>query len=170
MKRVCREGGSILWKLLIIVFTVALLATVLLPLRQLKEEERREKLTRLHLIDLYLAETFYFEGRQRYTDQMDSLLSYINNVRQLRIDTVAVGTYYLPSDSIRATDEWRIVGPRERLPMGLIKSVYVSPVDSSAYILVVKDDGISIVVKDRNGYGRIENGSADWLESRKKGS
>ena len=137
-------------------------------MRDLRLQEEQEKITHLHLVDLWLAEYFYFQGRQRYTDSMDSLLSYINNVRQLRVDTVSV-TVYQPGDSIRATDMWRIVEPRERIPLGLIKSYYVSPVDSSAYILVVKDDGISCVVKDRNGFGRIENGAADWLEGRKGG-
>jgi len=168
VSRICREGGSIVWRLLIVVFLAALIATVFIPLKELKELEEQEKVTRLHLVDLWLAEYFYFQGRQRYTDSMDSLLSYINNVRQMRVDTVSVAAIP-PGDSIRATDEWRIVGPRERIPLGLIKEFYVSPVDSSAYILVVKDDGISCVIKDRNGLGRIENGSADWLEGRKGG-
>jgi hypothetical protein len=157
-----------LWRLLIVAFLVALVATVFIPLKELKLQEEQEKITRLHLVDLWLAEYFYFQGRQRYTDSVDSLLSYINNVRQMRIDTVSV-TAIAPSDSIRPTDEWRIVGPRERIPLGLIKDYYVSPVDFSAYVLVVKDDGISCVIKDRNGFGRIENGVADWLEGRKGG-
>ncbi len=163
MNRILREGGSIFWRVLIVLFAIALLATVIIPQRKMKQDEFNQKLTRLHLVDLYLAEQFFFQGRQYYTSDIDSLLSYINNVRSLRIDTVGVD-YYAVADTIRSTDMWRIVAPRER-----IRSPYVSPVDSSSYIIIVKENGVSVTIKDRHGLGRIENGEADWLEGRKRG-
>lgn|GEM_PF-1595511 len=164
MNRIFHQGGSILWKLLLLVFVVALSATIYFPWRQRKIEEHQILLTRLHLVDIFLAEKFFFEGRQYYTSDRDSLLSYINNVRSMRIDTVStpVGVYYAMGDSIRETELWKIVGPRDR-----IRRFYVSPVDSSDYMLIVKNEGISITVKDRHGIGRIEDGEASWLHGRK---
>ena len=149
MSRVFRQGGSVLWKILIIVFLVALAATVYLPWRDMREVEYQRRLTQLQLVDLYLAEVFYFQGRARYTSEMDSLLSYINNVRLGLVDTVGIA-WYAPTDTtVRATDLWKMVLPRDRLPLGAIGRVYVSPVDSTSYLLIVKDDGVSITVKDR---------------------
>ncbi len=164
MNRIFHQGGSIFWKFMMLVFTAALLATIFIPMRQRKIEEQRVLLTRLHLVDIYLAEKFFFEGRQYYTSDSDSLLSYINNVRSMRVDTVStpLGTYYALGDSIRETDLWKIVEPRQR-----IRRFYVSPVDSSDYLLIVKNEGISITVKDRHGIGRIEDGEASWLHGRK---
>ncbi len=161
MKRVVDQGGSLFWKLIVVVFLAALAATILIPQRRKAEAEERMLLTRLHLIDLYLAERFFFEGRQYYTSYPESLLSYINNVRSMRIDTLDIGVIYAMGDSIAPTDEWKIIGPRPR-----ISRMYVSPIDSSAYLLIVKNEGVSITVKDRHGIGRIEDGLASWLEGR----
>ena len=166
MKRV-DQGGSLFWKLMILVFTVALAATIFIPMKQRAESELHIKLTRLHLVDLALAEEFYFQGRQYYTADMDSLASYINNVRAMLIDTVDIGSYYAVTDTtLKPTQMWKIVGPRERIPQSRMTSTYRSPVDSSAYLLIVRDDGISITVKDQHGIGRIENRRASWLEGR----
>ncbi len=163
MKQFVDERGSVFWKLMVLVFLAALVATIIIPQRQRAEELARIQLTRQHLIDLYLAERFFFEGRQYYTSDPESLLSYVNNVRSMRVDTLEIGTVYARGDSIAPTDEWKIVGPRPR-----ITRMYVSPVDSSSYMLIVKNDGVSITVKDRNGLGRIEDGTADWLEGRNR--
>jgi hypothetical protein len=144
------------------VFIAALAATIFIPMKQRAEEEHQIKLTRLHLIDLALAEEFYFAGRQYYTADMESLASYINNVRTMRIDTVDIGVYYAAGDTIKTTHMWKIVGPRDRLPQNQILTTYRSPVDSSAYLLIVRDEGISITVKDQHGIGRIENKDASW--------
>ena len=168
MKRV-DQGGSLFWKLIILVFTVALAATIFIPMKQRAETEFQIKLTRLHLVDLALAEQFYFDGRQYYTADLESLASYINNVRSMRIDTVDIGVYYAPSDTIKATNMWKIVGPRERLPHNQILTTYRSPIDSSTYLMIVRDDGISITVKDQHGIGRIEDQRASWLEDRSGG-
>lgn len=165
MKRV-DQGGSLFWKLIILALTAALAATIFIPMKQQAETDFQVKLTRLHLVDIYLAEKFYFDGRQYYTADMESLASYINNVRTMRIDTVDIGIYYAAGDSIKMTHLWKIVGPRERLPHSQILTTYHSPIDSSAYLLIVRDDGISITVKDQHGIGRIENGEASWLEGR----
>ncbi len=164
MNRILQQGGSVLWKFMVLVFIAALLATILIPLKRKKLEEHQMLLTRLHLVDIYLAERFFFEGRQYYTSDPDSLLRYINYVRSIKIDTVStpLGIYYAEGDSIRETDLWKIVEPRER-----IYSFYVSPVDFSDYLLIVREDGISITVKDRHGIGRIEDGEASWLQGRK---
>ncbi len=163
------QGGSLFWKLIILVFAAALAATIFIPMKQRAETEFQIKLTRLHLIDLSLAEEFYFSGRQYYTADMESLASYINNVRSMRIDTVDIGIYYAAADTIKATHLWKIVGPRERLPHNQMLTTYRSPIDSSAYLLIVRDDGISITVKDQHGIGRIENKRASWLEGRSGG-
>lgn len=147
---------------MVVVFGAALLATILIPLEQREEREMLRRTTYLHLIDLYLAEQFFFEARQYYTSDPESLLSYINNVRSMRIDTVDVGTYYALGDTIKETNLWKIVEPRER-----IRSVYVSPIDSSRYLLIVKDGGTSITIKDPNGIGEIRDGQASWLEGRR---
>lgn len=153
-----------MWKFLLLFFVVALSATIYFPWRQRRIEENQILLTRLHLVDIYLAERFFFEGRQYYTSDPDSLLGYINNVRSVRVDTVStpIGVYYALGDSIRETELWKIVEPRER-----VRRFYVSPVDSSDYMLIVRNEGISITVKDRHGIGRIEDGEADWLQGRK---
>jgi hypothetical protein len=156
-----RQGGSIFWKIAVVVTGAALLGSILIPLRTQQHAEELLRTTRLHLIDLYLAEQFFFEGRQYYTSDAESLISYLNNVRSLRIDTVEV-RWYAASDTVRETDMWKVVMPRQR-----IRDPYVSPVDSSAYLLIVKNDGVSITVKDPNGNGRIEDGRASWLEGRK---
>ncbi|MFC1628752.1 hypothetical protein ACFL3H_06520 [Gemmatimonadota bacterium] len=167
MKRV-DQGGSLFWKLIILVFTAALAATIFVPMKQRAETDYQIKMTRLHLIDLFLAEEFYFAGRQYYTADMESLTSYINTVRTMRIDTVDIA-YYAAGDSIKPTYEWKIVGPRERLPQSQVLTTYRSPIDSSAYLLIVRDDGISITVKDQHGIGRIENRDASWLQGRRGG-
>jgi hypothetical protein len=168
VSRVFRQGGSVLWKILIVVFLFALAASVYLPWKDMREVEYHRRLTQLQLVDLYLAEKFYFQGRERYTPELDSLLSYINNVRLGLVDTVGIA-WYAPTDTtVRATDMWKMVGPRERLPLNSIRRIYISPVDSTGYLLIVKDDGVSITVKDRFGFGRIENGTASWLERRRK--
>lgn len=149
---------------MVLVFIAALGASIIIPLRKKLTEEEHMKLTRLHLVDIYLAEKFFFEGRQYYTSDPESLLSYINNVRSMRIDTVSIGTYYAEGDTIKETDRWKIVGPRDR-----IMRMYVSPVDSSNYLLIVRQDGVSITVKDIHGIGRIEDGDASWLSGRKTG-
>ena len=150
MNWIHHQGGSILWKFLLLVFVVALSATIYFPWRQRRIEESQILLTRLHLVDIYLAERFFFEGRQYYTSDPDSLLSYINNVRSMRIDTVStpIGVYYALGDSIRETELWKIVEPRER-----VRRFYISPIDSSDYMLIVRNEGISITVKDRHGIG-----------------
>ena len=163
MKRIVNEGGSLFWKLMVVVFLAALVATIIIPQRQRAEAAEKIQITRQHLIDLYLAERFFFEGRQYYTSDPESLLSYVNNVRSMRIDTLEIGMVYAAGDSIEPTDLWKIVGPRPR-----ISRIYVSPIDSSAYMLIVKNEGVSITVKDRWGIGRIEDGSADWLEGRQR--
>ncbi len=147
---------------MVVVFGAALLATILIPLEQREEREMLRRTTYLHLIDLYLAEQFFFEGRQYYTSDPESLLSYVNNVRSMRIDTVDVGTWYAPGDTIRETNLWKIVGPRDR-----VRSMYVSPIDSSRYLLIVKDNGTSITIKDPNGIAEIRDGQASWLEGRR---
>jgi len=162
VKRV-NQRGTILWKLVIVVLIGALAATIFIPMKQRAETEHQIKLTRLHLIDLTLAERFFFDGRQYYTADMESLASYINNVRGMLIDTVDIGTYYTLNDTtLKATHMWKIVGPRERIPQNQILTTYRSPVDSSSYLLIVRDDGISLTVKDQHGIGRIENGEASW--------
>jgi hypothetical protein len=116
--------------------------------------------------DLYLAERFYFQGREYYTPDIDSLVSYINNVRLGLVDTVGIA-WYAPTDTtVRATDMWKMVGPRDRLPLGQLRQVYKSPVDSTDYLLIVRDNGVSITVKDKHGHARIENGTASWLDRR----
>jgi hypothetical protein len=149
--------------LLLLIFTAALVAIIILPWRQRKTEEEQMLVTRMHLVDIYLAEVFFFQGRQYYTNDPDSLLSYINVVRSMRVDTVStpLGIYYSLGDTIRETELWKIVEPRPR-----VNRFYVSPIDSSDYVLIVKNDGISITVKDRHGIGRIEDGDASWLLSR----
>jgi len=159
------QGGSLFWKLIILVFVAALAATIFIPMKQRAETDFQIKMTRLHLIDLALAEEFYFAGRQYYTADMESLASYINNVRTMRIDTVDIA-YYAAGDTIKPTHMWKIVQARERLPQRQILNTYRSPIDSSAYLLIVRDEGISITVKDQHGIGRIENQSASWLEGR----
>ena len=115
MNWIHHQGGSILWKFLFLVFIVALSATIYFPWRQRKIEENQILQTRLHLVDIYMAERFFFEGRQYYTSDPDSLLSYINNVRSMRIDTVStpIGVYYALGDSIRESELWQTVEPRE---------------------------------------------------------
>ena len=163
MKRV-NQRGTILWKVVIVVMIGALAATIFIPMKQRAETEHQIKLTRLHLVDLYLAERFFFEGRQYFTADIESLASYINNVRAMLIDTVDIGTKYTVNDTtLKETHMWKIVEPRERIPQSQILSTYRSPVDSSSYLLIVRDDGVSITVKDRHGIGRIENGEASWL-------
>lgn len=165
MNRVANQGGSLFWKLAVVVFAAALAATIIIPQRERAEQDYIVKLTRMHLVDLFLAEEFYFQGRQYYASDPESLLSYINNVRSMRVDTVGIAYYAVGDTTIRDTDLWKIVEPRERLPHNQILSTYISPVDSSTYLLIVKDDGISIIVKDRHGIGRIENGEASWHQS-----
>jgi hypothetical protein len=158
------QRGTILWKVVILVLIGALAATIFIPMKQRAETERQIKLTRLHLVDLVLAEEFFFAGRQYYTSDMESLASYINNVRTMLVDTVDIGAIYTVNDtSLQPTQMWKIVGPRERIPQNQILSTYRSPVDSSSYLLIVKDDGISLTVKDQHGIGRIENKEASWL-------
>ncbi len=166
MNRIFNQSGSIFWKFLLLVFIVGLGATIYIPMQQRKQEEELILLTRMHLVDIYLAEKFFFEGRQYYTSDPDSLLSYINNVRAMKIDSVTnpIGLMnaYALGDTVRDTDLWKIMQPRSR-----IRRIYVSPIDSSDYMLIVKNEGISITVKDRHGIGRIEDGEVSWLQGRK---
>lgn len=166
MNRIFNQSGSIFWKFLLVVFIVGLGATIYIPMQQRKQEEELMLLTRMHLVDIYLAEQFFFEGRQYYTSDPDSLLSYINNVRAMKIDSVTnpIGliNVYALGDTVRDTDLWKIMQPRSR-----IRRIYVSPIDSSDYMLIVKNEGISITVKDRHGIGRIEDGEVSWLQGRK---
>jgi hypothetical protein len=158
VNRVSDQGGSVFWKLILFVFFVALMATILIPQRRMREEVQMQKQTRLEIIDIYLAEKFFFEGRQRYTDSPDSLLGYLNAVRRMKVDTVGILAYAL-GDSIRETDVWRIVYPREP-----VRSFYRCPIDSSDYLIIVRENGLSITVKDRKGIGRIQDGRASWQE------
>jgi hypothetical protein len=158
VNRISDQGGSVFWKFILFVSFAALMATIIIPQRRMKEEIQMQKQTRLELIDIYLAEKYFFEGRQRYTDSPDSLMSYINTVRRMRVDTVGI-LAYAPGDSIRETDYWRIVYPREP-----VRSFYRSPIDSSDYLLIVRENGLSITVKDRKGIGRIQDGRASWQE------
>jgi hypothetical protein len=166
VNRIFNQSGTILWKFLLLVFIVGLGATIYIPMKQRKLEEEQMLVTRMHLVDIYLAEKFFFEGRQYYTSDPDSLLSYINNVRAMKIDTatnpIGLMNAYALGDTVRETDLWKIIDPRQR-----IRRFYVSPVDSSDYMLIVKNEGISITVKDRHGIGRIEDGEASWLQGRK---
>ena len=166
MNRIFNQSGSIFWKFLLVVFIVGLGATIYIPMQQRKQEEEQMLLTRMHLVDIYLAEQFFFEGRQYYTSDPDSLLSYINNVRAMKIDSVTnpIGlmNVYALGDTVRDTDLWKIMQPRSR-----IRRIYVSPIDSSDYMLIVKNEGISITVKDRHGIGRIEDGEVSWLQGQK---
>lgn len=166
MNRIFNQSGSIFWKFLLVVFIVGLGATIYIPMQQRKQEEELMLLTRMHLVDIYLAEQFFFEGRQYYTSDPDSLLSYINNVRAMKIDSVTnpigLTNVYALGDTVRDTDLWKIMQPRSR-----IRRIYVSPIDSSDYMLIVKNEGISITVKDRHGIGRIEDGEVSWLQGRK---
>ncbi len=166
MKRV-NQRGTILWKVVIVVLIGALAATIFIPMKQRAETDYQIKLTRLHLVDLILAEKFFFDGRQYYTADLESLASYINNVRIMLVDTVDIGAIYAVNDTtLKLTHMWKMVGPRERIPQNQILTTYRSPVDSSSYLLIVRDDGISITVKDRHGIGRIENNEASWLSRR----
>jgi len=158
VNRISDQGGSVFWKLILLVFFAALMATILIPQRRMREEIQMQRQTRLELIDIYLAEKYFFEGRQRYTDSPDSLLGYLNTVRRMQVDTVGLIAYAL-GDSIRETDRWRIVDPREP-----VRSFYRCPIDSSDYLLIVRENGLSITVKDRNGIGRIQDGKASWQE------
>jgi len=149
-----------------VVFLVGLGATIYIPMQQRRLEEEQMLLTRMHLVDIYLAEKFFFEGRQYYTADPESLLSYINNVRAMKIDSVSnpIGlmNVYALGDTVRDTDLWKIMQPRSR-----IGRFYISPIDSSDYMLIVRNEGISITVKDRHGIGRIEDGEVSWLQGRK---
>jgi len=168
VSRVFRQGGSVLWRILIIAFFAALAATIYLPFQERQQEEFERRLTQLQVTDLYLAEKFYFQGREHYTPDMDSLLSYINNVRLGLVDTVGIA-WWAPTDTtVRTNDMWKMVGPRDRLALSRLLTTYLSPVDSSAYLLIVRDDGVSITVKDQHGHARIENGTASWLDRRGK--
>ncbi len=158
MKRISHQGGSVFWKLMLVVFFGALMATILIPQRQMREEQQKIMQTRLELIDIFMAEKYFFEGRQRYTDSPDSLVNYLNTVRRMRIDTVGI-LAYAPGDSVRETDYWRIVMPREP-----VREFYRSPIDSTDYLLIVRENGLSITVKDRSGVGRIKDGTASWQE------
>ena len=166
MNRILNQNGSIFWKFLLLVFIVGLGVTIYVPMKQRKQEVEHMLLTRMHLVDIYLAEKFFFEGRQYYTSDPESLLSYINNVRAMKIDSVTnpIGLMnaYALGDTIRGADLWKIMQPRSR-----IRRFYVSPIDSSDYMLIVKNEGISITVKDRHGIGRIEDGEVSWLQGRK---
>ena len=64
MNRIFNQSGSIFWKFLLLVFIVGLGATIYIPMQQRKQEEEIMLLTRMHLVDIYLAEKFFFEGRQ----------------------------------------------------------------------------------------------------------
>ena len=163
MTSVARQGGSIFWKVTVAVFAVALVATIYFPYQQRKQEEHLRKLSRLHLVDIYLAQEFFRDARGYYTSDPESLIGYINNVRSMRIDTLDIGRYHAAHDSIRETDLWKIVEPRER-----IFRFYHSPVDSSRYVMIVRREGQSIIVRDPHGHGRIEDGVASWLEGRRK--
>lgn len=166
MNRNFNQNGSILWKCLMLVFIVGLGATIYFPMKQRNHAVEQMLLTRMHLVDIYLAEKFFFEGRQYYTSDPESLLSYINNVRAMKIDSVStpIGLMnaYALGDTVRDIDLWKIMQPRSR-----IRNIYVSPIDSSDYLLIVKNEGISITVKDRHGIGRIEDGEVSWLQGRK---
>lgn len=161
--RAARQGGSLFWKIAVVVSAAGLLGTIVLPLRQRQHIQTLRKTTHLHLIDLYLAEKFFYDARQTFTSDPESLLSYLNYARSVLVDTVDIGRYYVVGDTtLRDIDMWKIVGPRSR-----IRQVYRSPSDSSAYLLVVRGDGQSIVLKDPFGFGRIEDGRASWMEGRK---
>jgi Tfp pilus assembly protein PilE len=67
------ESGSVFWRLLIIILSVAVVLSVLIPQLNQKREEDEITQCRVQMAQIAEAEEEYRETRGLYTDQLDSL-------------------------------------------------------------------------------------------------
>jgi|GEM_PF-1445537 len=69
------ESGSVFWRLLIIILSVAVILSVLIPqLNQMREEAEVAR-CREQMIEIAEAQETYLESQGLYAEQMDSLLA-----------------------------------------------------------------------------------------------
>jgi len=69
--------GSIVYKTLIVILAVALIATILYPKKLWREEAEKTKQCRSNMEHILYAELLYIGEHQTYTDSLDSLVRFI---------------------------------------------------------------------------------------------
>jgi hypothetical protein len=71
--------GSIIYKILIVIFTVALIATILYPKKLWKQEEQRTIECRNNMTHILYAELVYLNEKSTYSDSLDSVVALIKS-------------------------------------------------------------------------------------------
>jgi Tfp pilus assembly protein PilE len=69
------EGGSIFWRLLIIILSAAVVLSVLIPQLNQRREEAEIAQCRQHMTEIAEAQEIYLETQGYYSGQLDSLLA-----------------------------------------------------------------------------------------------
>ncbi|MDZ7331849.1 MAG: hypothetical protein ONB31_07705 [candidate division KSB1 bacterium] len=71
--------GSIILKLLIVILSAALVATILYPKKIWEQEERNTNTCRTNMDRIFKAEMIYLQHHNNYTDNLDQLISFIKD-------------------------------------------------------------------------------------------
>lgn len=77
--------GSILLKLLIVILSAALVATILYPKKIWEEEVRQTETCRANMDRLFKAQMIYLQHHNNYTDNLDNLISFIKDSSKMII-------------------------------------------------------------------------------------
>ncbi len=77
--------GSIVLKLLIVILSAALVATILYPKRIWEEEARQTETCRANMDRLFKAQMIYLQHHNNYTDNLDNLISFIKDSSKMII-------------------------------------------------------------------------------------
>lgn len=71
--------GSIILKLLIVILSAALVATILYPKKIWEEEERNTNTCRANMDRIFKAQMIYLQHHNNYTNNLDQLISFIKD-------------------------------------------------------------------------------------------
>jgi hypothetical protein len=146
--------GSLLYEILIIVFTIWLILAIVLRKIEWDEESRLRDICRARMQNIYKAELQYIGQNAIYTGNIDELINFAKTDPTTKAikDSIFVQKW----DEVAVLDSMRIC-PANRLPYRLVA------IDTS----VIKYVNIFCPF-DTSAHGFSETGKESWVTTKKK--